>query len=88
MTEDSPLVIYIGAADQPHALETLEGNGSDRVVIIPEKTWKRENEIIREREREACAELVEAAALDGCSEFRARVASEIRARTVQREKEI
>ncbi len=32
-------------------------------------------------EREACADLVEAATLDGCSEFRARVASEIRARS-------
>ena len=36
-------------------------------------------------EREACAELVEVAALDGCSEFRARVASEIRARTEKKE---
>ena len=37
-------------------------------------------------EREACAKLVETAALDGCSEFRDRVASEIRARTEEKEK--
>ncbi len=36
-------------------------------------------------EREACAELVETAALDGCAEFRARVASEIRARKEEKE---
>ncbi len=36
-------------------------------------------------EREACAELVEIAALNGCAEFRARVASEIRARKEEKE---
>ncbi|KKK83372.1 hypothetical protein LCGC14_2794050 [marine sediment metagenome] len=36
-------------------------------------------------EREECAKLVEIVALDGCAEFRARVASEIRARKEEKE---
>ncbi len=39
----------------------------------------------KREEREACAELVETAALNDCAEFRARVASEIRARKEEKE---
>ena len=76
------IVIYIGKADQPAALGTLEGNGSDRVIIMPEEQWKRENRIIREREREACAVIADECA--GGKAFKrgaaVRIAKLIRAR--------